>query len=138
MCKLLPEGTAASPICFLDSEGLRLSKNRKSLRKSTERELHSFAGVSTVKFMVYAEAGRKGRHPLCSAEARSAQPRSAYSIFNHQLLAGGVQAPVSLNSPAKTKPKSNKETQNEVHEGEGVSQEVLTEPNLPAVLLSQR
>lgn len=82
VCKLLPEGTAASPICFLDSEGLRLSKNRKSLRKSTERELHSFAGVSTVKFMVYAEAGRKGRHPLCSVEAYSARPRNTHSILN--------------------------------------------------------
>lgn len=55
----LPEGTAASPICFLDSEGLRLPINRKSLRKSTERELHSFAGVSTVGFRGCAEAGRE-------------------------------------------------------------------------------
>lgn len=110
VCKLLPEGTAASPICFLDSEGLRLSKNRKSLRKSTERELHSFAGVSTVKFMVYAEAGRKGRHPLCSVEAYSARPRNTHSIFKpprsfwlEGCVGKGVLATVSLNSSFKKK-----------------------------------
>lgn len=57
--QLLPEGTAASPICFLDNKGLRLPINRKSLRKSTEHELHSFAGVSTVGLRGCAEAGRE-------------------------------------------------------------------------------
>lgn len=72
--QLLPEGAAASPICFLDSKGLRLSINRKSLRKSTERELHSFAGVSTVDFMGYAVAG--GREEiLCVPWSHITHPR---------------------------------------------------------------
>lgn len=81
VCKLLPEGTAASPICFPDSQGPRLSINRKSLRKSTERELHSFAGVSTAEFMVYAATARKGRHHFGPVEAQNAHPRKALTPF---------------------------------------------------------
>lgn len=86
VCKLLPEGAAASPICFLDSEGLRLSKNRKSLRKSTEHELHSFAGGSTLGWMGCAVLGRRAGKASFSSELckhKNASQERAFLILKH-------------------------------------------------------
>lgn len=92
MCKLLPEGAAASPICFFDREGLRLSKNRKSLRKSAEHELHSFAGGSTLGWMGCAVPGRRAGQASFLSEPckhKNASQESSFFIFKHPTRAVG-------------------------------------------------